>query len=212
MFNIGMDFAPHEASSFSHSIFSPTGSNQATNVPMTDSGVMMTKSPTVKSTVGQDNHALSSAPSSKHSSLSPLTISARDIEGGSLDFTEFCNGSLNFSESDDFKIKTMHQTLGKQCVENPYMSVSQGQGSLVLVAPRGTSSPSVPVRMRVSARKLREIHSPLLSVSNRSASSVAESHVSDNSLLQAHGSTTKVQSSNPTENSKPRPQMSGTCN
>lgn len=62
----------------------------------------------------------------------PLTISAHDIHGGSKDFTEYAN-SLNFTQ-------------GSVDRENE------------LTTPKTT--PTIPLRVRISTKKLREIQSP----------------------------------------------------
>ena len=171
-FAAGMDFSPPEASSSSHSIFSPLPPKQATNLPLPDCySATKIQLKTAECCGGGGRHSAGDS----LSTLSPLTISARDIDGGSADFTEFCAGSLSFSDGDDLHVAPRNTS---QKPHSAVPSTSLGQDNVnFLTPPKGTSSPSVPVRVRVSASKLREIHSPHSTVSNRSAmlSQVAES-------------------------------------
>lgn len=172
-FAAGMDFSPPEASSSSHSIFSPLPPKQATNLPLPDCySATKNQLKSAKCCAGGGRHSAGDSVST----LSPLTISARDIDGGSADFTEFCAGSLSFSDGDDLHIAPRNASEKPCCAEIPSTSLGQDNVNF-LTPPKGTSSPSVPVRVRVSASKLREIHSPHSTVSNRSAvlSQVAES-------------------------------------
>ena len=174
-FAAGMEFSPPEASSFSHSIFSPLTPKQATNLPIPQyHSTAETQFKSAEFSEVGGPHSAGASPST----LSPLTISARDIDGGSADFTEFCAGSLSFSDGDDLHA-TPRNTSEKPCYAGiPSISRSLGQDSVNFFSlPNGTSSPSVPVRVRVSANKLREIHSPHSSVASTSAvfSQVAES-------------------------------------
>ena len=94
---------------------------------------------------------------SENTTLSPLTISACDIEAGSLDFTELAT-SLETS--------TINSTPLLQKESLPRMP-QQKSGSL-----RDVSTPplgGIPVRVRVSARKLREIQSPHSTDSNNAS-------------------------------------------
>lgn len=161
-FATGMDFGPPEASSSSHSIFSPLTPKQATNLPLVDFPAAtntQSKSAECSGRGGQYSRDGSG------STLSPLTISARDFEGGSVDFTEYCAGSLSFSDGNIHHAAP--QNVSEKLHYTETRSTSLGQD--ILTPPKGTSSPSVPVRVRVSASKLREIQSPHSSVSSRSA-------------------------------------------
>ena len=202
-FAVGMDFTPQEASSFRHSIFSPLQSKH-TILASTDSATTAPEMERVESTDGQHS---GSSPHNQ-SSLTPLTISARDIEGGSMDFTV---GSLSFSGSDVLK-RTTPKNTGKAPVGKPPTPIVPERGDFI-TPPRGTSLPSAPVRVRVSASKLREIQSPHSSISGRSASVISVGHVSDVSSFQRQDTTPRALSPPPMEirNSKSRVSVSGTC-
>ena len=195
-FAIGMDGTQQETSPINLSLFSPLPPKQA----LDDGSDVTTKSPQMEGTEspkGHDYTPCGSLTCINHGSLSPLTISARDIEGGSMDFTEFCTGSLSFSDS-DVKMTTRGSKEGPS-VGKPLALVGHRPGNL-MTPPRGTSSPSVPVRVRVSASKLREIQSPHSSISSRNVSAVSES---DDSSFQAQGNITKGLSQPPTETRNP---------
>ena len=161
-FATGMGLTPKEAS-----IFSPLPPKQTTNVPLTDCpSAPNTQLKGVEVSAGNDQKCLNVSPIA----LSPLTISARDIDGGSADFTEFCTAGLSFSEgNDDFHTACQDTTKKPQYVTMPFTSL--GQADVDCLTPlRGTSSPlAVPVRVRISASKLREVPSPNSSVSSRCA-------------------------------------------
>lgn len=181
-FATGMDFGPPEASSSSHSIFSPLPPKQATNLPLPDyPAATKTQLKSAECSGGGGRYSGDGSPST----LSPLTISARDIEGGSADFTEFCAGSLSFSDGDDLHAAPRNASEKLHYAEMPFTSVGQDRVNF-LTPPKGTSSPSVPVRVRVSASKLREIQSPHSSVSSRSAM------LSDDSSCGAEGNTPRT--------------------
>lgn len=165
-FATGMDFSPPEASSSSHSIFSPLPPKQATNLLLPDCySATKTQLKSAEFSGGGGPYSAGGSPPT----LSPLTISARDIDGGSADFTEFCAGSLSFSDSVDY-YTTPQNASEKLChAKIPSKSLGQDSVNFLTPPPKGTSSPSIPVRVRVSASKLREIHSPHSSLSSTSA-------------------------------------------
>ena len=182
-----MDFTPQEVSSFSHGIFSPlqptnaTGSDGTTKSPPTKVSKFMVAE---KEADGHRPHA--SPPPTSVSSLSPLTISARDIDGGSKDFTEYCDDTSKFVDEDSITTAS-HPTTTKAVVGVGGVLESLGHSGVdFFTPPRGTSSPSAPVRVRVSASKLRQIPSPLSSV-NKSTSSI-----SDSSLVQGQSNISTV--------------------
>ena len=183
-----MDFSPQEASSSSHSMFSPLPPKQAINVPLT--GYLSTTKTQLKSAEcsGEGGHYPDGSPPT----LSPLTISARDIEGGSADFTEFCTGSFSFSDGDDPHAAPQSTSDKPQYAEMPFTSIGQDRVNFVTPS-RGTTSRSTPVRIRVSASKLREIQSPHSTVSYRSA---VLSHDSSN---QTEGNTPRALDQPPKE-------------
>lgn len=165
-FATGMDFSPPEASSSSHSIFSPLPPKQATNLPLPDCySTTKTQLKSAEFSGGGGPYSAGGSPST----LSPLTISARDIDGGSADFTEFCAGSLSFSESVDCYTAPQNASEKPFHAEIPSKSLGQDSVNFLTPYPKGTSSPLVPVRVRVSASKLREINSPHSSLSSTSA-------------------------------------------
>lgn len=92
---------------------------------------------------------------------SPMTISAQDIEGGSMDFTELVTG-MNVSSS------------SQSNMQQDWSTEFQWEGKEDLATPRGTSSPAAPIKVRVSARKLREIRSPFLSRDRMEGSDVSK--------------------------------------
>jgi len=92
---------------------------------------------------------------------SPMTISAQDIEGGSMDFTELVTG-MNISSS------------SQSHMQQDWRTEFQWEGKENLATPRGTSSPAAPIKVRVSARKLREIRSPFLSRDSMDGSDVSK--------------------------------------
>ena len=92
---------------------------------------------------------------------SPMTISAQDIEGGSMDFTELVTG-MNVSSS------------SQSHMQQDWRTEFQWEGKENLATPRGTSSPAAPIKVRVSARKLREIRSPFLSRDSMDGSDVSK--------------------------------------
>lgn len=198
-FALGMDCTQQETSPFNLSLFSPLPPKQA----LDEGSDVTTKSPQMEvpeSPMGHDHAPGGSLTCINRSSLSPLTISAKDIEGGSMDCTEFCTGSLSFSDGD---IKTtMRGSKEGPSVGKPLTSVGEGPGNLI-TPPRGTSSPSVPVRVRVSASKLREIQSPHSSISSRNVSAVTDHSESDDSSFQAQGNITKGLSQPPMETKNP---------
>lgn len=200
-----MDSAPHETSSFSHSIFSPLQPKHATNVLLTDADIA-TKSPQMKNARFSDELGHQPATFSPSlGSLSPLTISARDIDGGSMDFTEFCNDSLSsVSDSGEPKKKNMHNTM----MEQPFVQkpICHKRGDFA-ITPRGTSSPFMPVRVRVSASKLREIQSPNSSASTISPQTVTAGYGSTSKSVEARGHTSMVQYQFPAESSNLKPQV-----
>lgn len=190
MFAAGMDFSPPEASSFSHTIFSPLPPKQATNLPIPDcNSATKTQLKSAEFSGGGGPYSTGTSPST----LSPLTVSARDIDGGSADFTEFCCGSLSFSDGDDLRADPHNASEKARYAKVPPTSLAQDILN-ALTPPKGTSSPSVPVRVRVSASKLREIHSPHSSVTSTSA---VLSQVADSSC-RAEGNTPRALSQ-PTE-------------
>lgn len=199
-FALGMDCTKQETSPFNLSLFSPLTPKQA----LDDSSDVTTKSPQMEgaeSPVGY-GHAPGGFPVCvTHNSLSPLTISARDIEGDSMDFTEFCTGSLSFSDGDNIKLAT-HRSKEGPGVRKSLSSLSHRPGNLI-TPPRQTSSPSLPVRVRVSTSKLREIQSPHSSISSRNASVIANRGKSDDSSFQAQGNGTKALSQPPVETKNP---------
>lgn len=87
------------------------------------------------------------------STPSPLTISARDIEAGSMDFTELATG-MNVSSASSSQSCVQQQDCRNEVLH---------QQKENLGIPQSTSSPAAPIKVRVSARKLREIQSPYLS-------------------------------------------------
>ena len=84
---------------------------------------------------------------------SPLTVSARDIEAGSMDFTELATG-MNVSSASSSQSCVQQQDWRTDLLH------TQNEN---LGTPRGTSSPAAPIKVRVSARRLKEIPSPYLS-------------------------------------------------
>ena len=92
---------------------------------------------------------------------SPMTISAQDIEAGSMDFTELVTG-MNVSSS------------SQSHTQQDWGTEFQWEGKENLATPRGTSSPAVPIKVRVSAKKLREIRSPLLSRDSEDGSNASK--------------------------------------
>ena len=126
------------------------------------------------------------ASSHEGSSLSPLTISARDIDGGSKDFTEYCDGGPSFSDVDGPSVASCHKATEKLGGGEVVTLMGRGTGDFA-TPPRGTSSPALPVRVRVSASKLRQIPSPLSTV-NTSALSC----ISDNSSIQGQRDCSEV--------------------
>ena len=92
---------------------------------------------------------------------SPMTISAQDIEAGSMDFTELVTGMNESSSSQSH-------------TQQDWGTEFQWEGKENMATPRGTSSPAVPIKVRVSARKLREIRSPLLSRDSKDGSDVSK--------------------------------------
>lgn len=115
---------------------------------------------------GLDPH-LSSTPS-------PLTISARDIEAGSLDFTEIVGGLNDSSTSFPLESVTTLLQAGREGASTPLALLHAAR------TPSGTPAAG-PVRVKVSAKKLREIQSPCLS--DRSP------HLSNLSVPSTDGST-----------------------
>ena len=188
MFAVGMDFTPSEASSFSHGIFSPlqptttTGSNGTTKSPPTKGSKFIVAE---KEEDGHVPHG--SPPVTSMSSLSPLTISARDIDGGSKDFTEYCDDTSKFVDEDSINTASHPTTTRAMVGVGGVLGSLEHSGVDFFTPPRGTSSPSAPVRVRVSASKLRLIPSPLSCV-NKSTSSI-----SDSSLVQGQSDTSKVE-------------------
>ena len=183
-----MDCTQQETSPFNLSLFSPLPPKQA----LDNGSDVTTKSPQMEGAGSPMRHGHTPGGSHtciNHSSLSPLTISARDIEGGSMDFTEFCTGSPSFSDS-DVKMTMRGSKEGLSSVGKPLASMGHRPGNLI-TPPRRTSSPSVPVWIRVSASKLREIQSPHSSTSTRNVSAVADHSESDDSSFQAQGNITK---------------------
>ena len=92
---------------------------------------------------------------------SPMTISAQDIDAGSMDFTELVTG-MNVSSSSESH------------TQQDWGTEFQWEGKENLATPRDTSSPAVPIKVRVSARKLREIQSPLLSRDSEDGSNISK--------------------------------------
>ena len=92
---------------------------------------------------------------------SPMTISAQDIEGGSMDFTELVTG-MNVSSS------------SQSYMQQDWSTEFQWEEKEDLATPWGTSSPAAPIKVRVSARKLREIQSPFLSRDRMDGSNVSK--------------------------------------
>ena len=200
VFAVGMDCTQQETSPFNLSLFSPLPPKQT----LDDGFDVTTKSPQMEgaeSPMGYGHAPGGTLTCINHGSLSPLTISVRDIEGGSMDFTEFCTGSLSSFSDGDVKITT-HGSKERPSVGKLLTSVGHRPGNLI-TPPRGTSSPSVPVQVRVSASKLREIQSPHSSISSRNVSAVVDHSESDDSSFQAQGNITKGLSQPPMETKNP---------
>lgn len=93
------------------------------------------------------------------STPSPLTISAQDIDGGSIDFTELASGmDVSFRLHDGIGGQSSSHSM--QQLEESDTRLRQQMKHLVLTPPQNTSSPSGPIRVRMSSKKLREIQSP----------------------------------------------------
>lgn len=115
------------------------------------------------------------------STLSPLTISAHDIEGGSMDFTELANPDSNLSLNPT--PLNLHVSNGTDALSGvSEMTMNSGlkldsEADVVMfrnkenffTPPKSTSSPSAPIRVHVSAKKLREIQSPYDSFASNSS-------------------------------------------
>ena len=97
--------------------------------------------------------------------LSPLTISAQDINAGSMDFTEFA-ATLHVSGDSACSTPLLCKT-GKE-------NLSNGTPESGQTTPMGSST-AVPIRVRVSAKKLREIQSPYCSSGGSNAGSITGS-------------------------------------
>ena len=96
--------------------------------------------------------------------LSPLTISAQDINASSMDFTEFT--------------ATLHMSEDSTC-STPLLSKAEKENLPSGMPESGKTTPvgsatcmSLPIRVRVSAKKLREIQSPYCSSGGSNAGSI----------------------------------------
>ena len=100
----------------------------------------------------QSTPAQSSTPSQTHTPT-PLTISAHTIEGDSKDFTEYANLDITPTP-----------------LTKPHPQLTSTHANLSLNKENVLTTPtsSAPVRVRVSAKKLREIQSPYNSSSSSS--------------------------------------------
>ena len=113
---------------------------------------------------------LDRGPASANKTPSPLTISAQDINAGSMDFTEFA--------------ATLHMS-GESTCSTPLLCKAGKENLAGGVLESGKTTPvgsstAAPVRVRVSAKKLREIQSPYCSSGGSTAGSITESPLSIN--------------------------------
>lgn len=111
------------------------------------SGILFSPLPSPQSTPTQTSTPTQHTPTQHTPTHSqddptPLTISAHDMDGGSKDFTEYANG-----------FKSVKDSVNK---ENGLATPTNTP--TILATP--TNTPTIPLRVRISAKKLREIQSP----------------------------------------------------
>lgn len=184
-----MDISYQDLDSSRDSIFSPLQLNRVPSIP----------------TGSHPQDSTLPGSQSEESTLSPLTISAQDIQSCSLDITELGNAKLvSNSQSSPLNASTREPMSHGCSAANVSPSLSS---SLVrarnakenMHTPSETVNSSV-VRVRVSAKKLREIQSPYTSFTSNSTvddrDSVSGEQVALDSSQTSHPPDSKQPSSN----------------